>query len=537
MMKRRQLFLSFLICLVLLAGCAPDAPPEENAATLWVVTELSNSDGMNLQASIIAERMEEAYPGLIVQLEILPTEAQERELRLKQLRTQIMSGNGPDVYLLPTGNELVSDEPLTNTNIPVDPLFSDIELAMRNGIFLDISALYQADDGLNTAALKQEVMDAGCLGDCRYVLPLRFQIPVVYTRPDLCAKYGISQELLESDVLTLARGVLALEEAETAAIGLKLPGAAETLGALFDYESGDVLLKESQIEDYLRLHQARNAVASQSAQELYDTWDYYRMELFFSDGHQECTVENWDAGIGKYIWPKRGEFHHECFNALWAYTGDLYHWSTSGMPLYTGYLSDILETLGVTRLTGDPVTVYPLRDPEGCVQASVAYFGALGSSCHQPELAYAFLRQFLEEEFQWDIYRPRASKEGAYWQWEHEPQFKGQVEDSLPVRTEGCVEYLWENLQYQVKTSYTSWVAITVKNCRTIQNRFVATEEVPELSWQIDRVYFPIGQDSGESLEAAMALLNEADGTPTDADIEKLAREVRQNLWWNLAEG
>ena len=72
---------------------------------------------MNLQAEMIAERMEKEYPGLSVRLDILPTDPQEREITLKQLRTKIMSGNGPDVYLLPTGNQLTVDYLVSETTI------------------------------------------------------------------------------------------------------------------------------------------------------------------------------------------------------------------------------------------------------------------------------------------------------------------------------------------------------------------------------------------------------------------------------------
>lgn len=207
------------------------------------------------------------------------------------------------------------------------------------------------------------------------------------------------------------------------------------------------------------------------------------------------------------------------------------------MPLYTGYLSDVLETIGVTRITGQDVDIYPLRTLDGSVQASVAYWGAVGSSCENPTLAYDFLRQFLEEEFQWDIYRPRVDKSVPYWKREHDPQFMKQVEDSLPVRTEGCVEYLWDNLQYQVELSYTSWVPETIRNVKTIQQEVVTSEDVPALDWKIDHVSFPLGQEYEETLEYAMSLLNEKDGTPADVDIDELAKEVWQNLWWHLAEG
>lgn len=532
----------FLLTIILfpsILGCSFQDHPEESDNILWVITELSNSDGMNYQAELIAERMEEENPGLTVLVEILPTEEEERELRLTQLRTQIMSGNGPDVYLLPTGSELISDEPQIDDNIPIAPLFADVQQAIRNGIFLDVSGYYDSDAELGTDALNQTVMNAGRYDGKRYVLPLRYNIPVIYTQPELCAEYGLSPELFSSDFMTVASAVLALENADAAAVGLKFPETIEVLGLGADYEAGTIQLTLETLCDYLRLHQLRNEISSQTTKAVYDAADYYRMVLHFSDRDPEFprTMEIFEAELGNLVWPKVEKFKHEDFNLLSEYTCQMYHWSTNGMPVYTGYLSDVLETIGVSIITGQEAEVYPIRALDGSIQASIAYWGAVGSSCQDPDLAYSFLRQFLTEEFQWDIYRPRSNKDGFYWTWQHDPQFKRLVEDSLPVRTQGCVEPLWDNLQYQVKLSYISWVKKTVLNMQIIQRSEVTSQDVPYLNWKIDNVYFPIHLDQTLSLKYAMGLANAEGGIPTSSDLDALAQDIYQALWWHLAEG
>lgn len=81
-MKRTLCCILAVFMLTGLCGCAEK---QETAKELWVVTEVSCSDGMNYQAEMIARRMEQANPGLTVELEILPTDPQEREARLTQL--------------------------------------------------------------------------------------------------------------------------------------------------------------------------------------------------------------------------------------------------------------------------------------------------------------------------------------------------------------------------------------------------------------------------------------------------------------------
>ena len=62
-------------------------------------------------------------------------------------------------------------------------------------------------------------------------------------------------------------------------------------------------------------------------------------------------------------------------------------------------------------------------------------------------------------------------------------------------------------------------------------------EDLPVLSRSIDEVRFPIYLSGERALSGVLARLNQEDGTPTDVDIDELAGEVWQNLWWHLAEG
>lgn len=535
-MKRKWIFLACLVLVGALGLYLHGAQePVQAGRTLWVVTELSNSDGMNYQARLVQEWFAEAYPDVSLELEILPTDEPERSIRLRQLRTRIMSGNGPDVYLLPTGGELVSDEPFQDENIPVEPLFSDVTQAMATGIFLDLSAWYDADALMDPGALNQQIMDAGIWNGHRYVLPLRYDVPVIYTRPDLCRDYGIREGLLQQDFLTLARGLLPCEDGETTAIGLAFPEELEILGYTLDYQSGKPILSEEVTAEYLALCQTRNAVTGESLPAFFDYWEYYARQYRVLYG--TYTDEMWEEWVGNQTWPTREDFCLELFNLLGQYTHSEYHWCTSGIPVYTGSLSGVLETLAVSKIAQVPVEVYPLRNANGQTQASIAYWGAVGVDCAEPDLAYAFLREFFREEYQWDILRPRVDKDVAYWEIKQDPQQRRMVEDSLPVRIHGSIAGLWDNLQYQVQLAYNSTSGSSKKRARTARLMEITEEEVPGLDWQFDVVSFPVTLDAEESLAYAMGQLNEADGTPTDVDLQALAANLKQSLWWHLAEG
>lgn len=541
--KKRHLLLPVLFLLLLvLAGCRQPGQ-EENGDVLWVVTEASCSDGMNLQAEMIARRMEQTHENLTVHLDILPTDPREREIALKQLRTRIMAGDGPDVYLLPTGNVLTEDHPTSRawirstTQTRVVPLFPDVTQAMRGNLFADIQGYYDADQALETQALREEIMAAGTMGEKRYVLPLRFDIPAVLTDPEAWRDFGLDRELLESDVITLTSALLAQPNGAEASAGIRLPSDLSLLSRLFDYDKEEVLVTAREIGDYMRLYQSWKAVSVDAVESLVQEAEhrYYTMLL-----EQILPMDsNMTIQSLKEEFPFKPVITISSFNDLNEYVHMHLHWWEAGLPLYTCPLADVLQTAIIAKGEHVALPMFPLRAADGSVVANITYYGAVGSSCKDPALAYAFLRQFLTEEFQWDIYRPRIEKNiyssNPSKRLEQEPQCGGQVENSWPVRTDGSVPWLWRTVQYQMRGVYHSFYG--AYETRQFILMELTDDDVPILSLPIDEVRFPVTLDSAGSLEHALSLLNEEDGSPTDADIDALSQEVRMNLWWHLAEG
>lgn len=533
--KRFMIVPVLLVLLFLLAGCAWQQTGQEEDTTLWVLTEKSNSDGMNLQAQMIAERMEEAYENLTVRLDVLPTDTQERELLLKRLRTEIMAGGGPDVYLLPTGNTVITDygtEFSTHREtleLPIEPLFLDVNQAMRSGLFADVQEYYDADRDLGTEALRKEIMDAGTMGESRYVLPLRFTMPVILTDPALWDGFGLSEDALDSDAGTLVYAQLAQEHGAEASPGIRLPMDMSLLPRAFDYEKEKLLLTAQDIAAYLRLYQTWVAASTEPTQSLIQEWE-----------EMSSTLDMEALGISDYqtfrqIFPF-GIDDIDDFNRVGYYiTLDMY-WRTADLPLFVSCLADTLETVAISKHAGFPLAMYPLRTLDGSVTANITYFGAVGGGCENPELAYAFLRQFLTEEFQWDIYRPRITNRGTF---THDPEVQndGQVENSWPVRMEGSVPYLWSSLKYQYIGHHSTARPESSLIMRQIQGVALTDADLPALSWPIDEVRFPVTLTGEETLESVLSLLNEETGTPTDVDIDALAETVQKSLWWHLAEG
>ena len=443
---------------------------------LWVITEESVSDGMNMQAQEIAHHIEQKY-GITIKLDILPIEVEERQVKLKQLRTEIMAGDGPDVYLLPVGDTLTVDHPVNNSTINIEPLFTDVNQAMRSGVFLDVNQYFSLDP-----ELKPEIMEAGVLEGCRYVLPIRYDMPVLYSKSNQWE--SISTGVLVKSILQ--------QNQPLQTVNTLLPDNLSLFYHILDYDKGEVTLTISEITEYMKLYQAQ------------------QIQIHASDILETVNL--------KY------------YNTLLWYISTNQYWISDGVEIFVGKLSDSFHVAAVSKALESDVFMFPLGDK---VTADITYYGAVGCSCEYPEIATAFLEEFLTEEYQWEYNRPRVSKPitkpGL-----RDPQTKGLVENSWPVRTVGSVEKLWDNLRYQ-------HMDVGGDDAASRRDKIVNTHltdlDVPILNIPIDNVRFQIVLEGDNSFSYLLGLLINKNGTATDVGIEGLAQDVWTNLWWHLAEG
>lgn len=512
-------WISLLLMVLCLAGCGV---VEESDNTLWVISEVSTSDGMNYQAEIAASTIRELYPEVEVTLELLPTEKSERERYLKQLRTKILAGEGPDVYLLPTSADLIVDADKKNhtDTLTVEPLFADVTQAMYTGIFADAAKLYDADHALNTAGLRREVMTAGVVDGARYVFPLRFDMPIVLTED---SQYG------DQSLNTLAR--LAVDTGDgLLAAGLELPRDTSAFPKLFDYEAGELLVTMEEIQEYLTLYQnwyalaapVENSILGPIEEGLREKYNSFFHD-FFPDVLQELGIS-----VTRAYWGSVNQY---------IAMGDI-HWTAQGFPVYTTTLNSLLDNAILEQAMEREFQETPILRSDGTVGAEVTYWGAIGAGCQNMEVAWDYLRLFLTEDYQWDGVRPRTdrSHDNAYGG-ASEIQNMGLVENSWPVRDNGAIAHLFKTFQYR---NY--HLGRTAKDEGIRRAAVKAIDFLPDgcdsvLECTIDEVRFPIYLPEDETLAAALSLLNNADGTPTDVDTAKLAEDVYQNLWWHLAEG
>ena len=505
-----------IICLLaalLLIGCTPQHQPDtEN--TLWVITEQSTSDGMNYQAKETAETIEAEHPNAVVRIDIIPVDETEREIYLQQLRTQIMAGSGPDVYLLPAGKELIMDSPESDDTISVavEPLFHDVEQTMRLGVFADIESLYCEDIELNTTGLHQKIMDAGVVEGKRYVLPLRYTTPVLLANTSA----GSVGETLPDTLTNLIEGALDTNN-EAMLAGLQMPADTSMIPALYDYDKGAICVSPEEIAQYMKLYQQWYASAVGTQKKLIEAAEIENTEFYNAE---------FQGAFDNILDQLKISITFESFNSVEDYVLCDTNWTKSGLPYYATSISGALEGAFLKEAMNTNTDMYPMGRMDGSIGAEITYWGAVGANTENKALAYEYLRLFLTEEYQWDAIRPKKN------------QSDGLIENSWPVRAVGATSHLYRTLEYQL-TNVSAGISCNKERLTHIRAGVseITDEDMPILQVPIDEVRFPFYQPYEETLEYALTLLNKENGTPTNVEIDKLAGEVYQYLWWHLAEG
>lgn len=478
-------YTALIVLLIIFSFCACNAQDaqshsieyEEDAQShskeLWVVTERTDRYGMNSQAQKLATQFEKTHKNVSVRIDILPENGEERETYLEQLRTEIMAGKGPDIYLLPVTSYRSTEQ-----------LFQDVTQCMYNGIFCDISEFYESDAELNTEGLVTAVMDAGTIGDARYVLPLRYDLPVAYVNNTLWEETGMNKDIfnfgitalweaaLDSGDVKLVYGMYGIQDA----VDLSLY-SMNFFSEIFDYKNQELVLTAEELSLVLNTYQDIRTLCGD-----------------FSD----------------YLTPQVSTY---CLGNSWM---------ERGYSVYFGSLSEAMMNAAFAEQLDIDLSMYPIRSLDGTVIADVMYYGAVDSSCNYPELAYEYLRLFLTEESQWEDNRLDTS----------EQPHKGLIARGWPVRAVGGTAKLWNIIKSQY-TGFEYADATAEFRRKSLQKVWLSEESLPILYTEIDMARFSIEVEC----ELANRMLSNISASTTEADLDTMAEEIIQLLRWHVAEG
>ena len=127
-------------------------------------------------------------------IEVLPANKAEREVRLAALRTEIMAGGGPDVFVMrcDVPNRIINDWNFLENEHPEEstlyrePLFTDVTAAMNNSFFLPLDKYLEKAKYFRSNFMEPVILDAGKSAEGQMVLPITITFPyAVYRKADL----------------------------------------------------------------------------------------------------------------------------------------------------------------------------------------------------------------------------------------------------------------------------------------------------------------------------------------------------------------
>lgn len=374
---------------------------------------------------------------------------------------------------------------------------------MRNGLFADLSPYYDTDDALGRECLNQAVMDAGTFRDGRYILPIRYDMPVLYAKTDALKQYGLTENDFSGNIMELMDLALASGDREL---------AASVEPFLLDFGRGFSLLPQPM--DY-----GKNKVAMSKetlAQFLHKLQDLEALIGSYSD-HRVIWLEQVSREKTRLVFEngrKGGLVVGTYFQKMFPGT----------YPMRVSDMRDMTQVKFFSILDKENYAMLPLRNASDQLTAYVTYYGAVGAGCSYPAEAYEFLTMFLSEDAQYERIRPMQINEIINFYYNGSRTDTRLMEDGWPVRVKGSGAGIWKLTRVAEHWS------------PAVRTTEVTEEDFPPLVADIDNVTF--GCILEQDFAALVRSLNDQDtGEPTDVDIDAAAEHFLEQLLWHVCEG
>lgn len=466
--------LTVILCLAaLLSGCG------SKEVTLRVLSDAEYGSRENEQIDTLITQFKATHEGVNIVYERIPTDEAAREAMLEKTRTAVMAGKGPDVFLLTTSTEKDPGYEAGN-----GLLFKDVKQAICNGLFADVSEYYDADTELGKEAFVPAVMEAGVYNGGRYVLPLRFELPVCYVDKSQLTAEGFGLDIFDGGLLGLMNAITASGSQRMATDFLTYNIIRSNFFNFFpnllDYDNQKVLITADELAEFMTSHQQMRT--------LQGNWPGYE----------------WVGDLGSYFM-------------------DGWYWPDNVVSRIAG-MSAAVYNASVSKAKDVDLSIVPLTAADGTLIADVTYYGAVGASCDEPELAYEFLRLFLSEDSQWEN-----NVNGRY---DVNPAIAG-----WPVRTVNAAQQIFNNqCRYYKGQDQSIYKPAMIKRIQFFEPN---DDDFPDWHEIIDLARFSIPMEKivAERVWYDLNTPIRQNSLPTDVDINALADDIIKQLEWHLYEG
>lgn len=190
-----------------------------------------------------------------IAFEFLPQESEARKSKLQHLQTEIMSGRGPDVFLVDTAESILSDSGVEQR----DALFRLPQKNMEAGLFLPLDEYMENNTCFTDwSAQTQSVMETGRNDEGQLIIPMTYKFPVlVYPKAETDVPYTTDltrREILDdpenhkmSAALYSAYGKTFTTEDGYNAVDFYPTALTDVFGQHADYKKEELLFTEDEL--------------------------------------------------------------------------------------------------------------------------------------------------------------------------------------------------------------------------------------------------------------------------------------------------
>ena len=278
--------------LVLLTGCAstkketdlakPVAEDSSNPVTLtvYLTAHYANPDTHCPIYEKLLDYQKE-NPNITIQF-VSPKEGDtaEREAEIHQLNTEILSGKGPDLFIM-EGNRL------TNVN-----LFPDIEKSMMNGAFLDLTDVMDSNE-FTAENFYMPLLDAGKLKGKQYILPLCFSVPALTSAESILKDSGFDMQAASKSLVATMDELLRIYKEKPMLVVTDFSMTSALSQPIIDYKNHTINLDTASCRQTLAYEKEfRTGEISYEMQNgLFDSFNPEVVQDYFANGEPFASLD------------------------------------------------------------------------------------------------------------------------------------------------------------------------------------------------------------------------------------------------------
>lgn len=318
---------ALLLAAAMLCVLLPSCALQKEAGPLRILLDVSDrtmSNPTDFVFDKLLESIAEAGGPADVEVEYLPRTGVERETAITRLRTEIMAGEGPDLFIVSTSYWWDGESPEDG------PLFPIPEKAMANGLFMPLDKYMEKAQFAQWDDFNQTVMEVGRTEKGQMLVPLSYTFPITCFRQTEAA-HTPSKDLTWDDMLTdeslVMKAAAVLQGgSETNMIhGMGNPNFDAVFGKIADYQAEELTFSEEELME--AVHKQLELYDEEGWKELAQLPEYfhsYAFPCFYTDGEsmgnvppsirksEDLTViphYNKNGGVTATV------FHYACVNA------------------------------------------------------------------------------------------------------------------------------------------------------------------------------------------------------------------------------